>query len=83
MEMTVQNSKKYNLTELLQYSSHGLEMGICVVIGVLMGYFLDKYFHTSPYLTIIFMLFGVAAAVKAGIRLIRKVEKDDERNDNK
>jgi ATP synthase protein I len=83
MEMTMQNSKKYNLAELLQYSSHGLEMGICVVIGVLMGYFLDKYFHTSPYLTIIFMLFGVAAAVKAGIRLIRKVEKDDERNDNK
>ena len=83
MEMTVQNSKKYNLTEFLQYSSLGLEMGICVVIGILMGYFLDKYFHTSPYLTIIFMLFGVAAAVKAGIRLIRKVEKDDERNDNK
>jgi ATP synthase protein I len=83
MEMTMQNNKKYNLVELLQYSSHGLEMGICVVIGILMGYFLDKYFHTSPYLTIIFMLFGVAAAVKTAIRLIKQVEKDDKRNDNK
>jgi len=83
MEMTVQNNKKYNLVELLQYSSHGLEMGICVVIGIVIGYFLDKYFHTSPYLTIIFMLFGVAAAVKTAIRLIKQVEKDDKRNDNK
>ena len=83
MEMTVQNNKKYNLVELLQYSSHGLEMGLCVVIGIVIGYFLDKYFHTSPYLTIIFMLFGVAAAVKTAIRLIKQVEKDDKRNDNK
>ncbi len=83
MEMIVQNNKKYNLVELLQYSSHGLEMGICVVIGIVIGYFLDKYFHTSPYLTIIFMLFGVAAAVKTAIRLIKQVEKDDKRNDNK
>jgi len=83
MEMIVQNNKKYNLVELLQYSSHGLEMGICVVIGIVIGYFLDKYFHTSPYLTIIFMLFGVAAAVKTALRLIKQVEKDDKRNDNK
>ena len=79
----MQNNKKYNLVELLQYSSHGLEMGICVVIGIVIGYFLDKYFHTSPYLTIIFMLFGVAAAVKTALRLIKQVEKDDKRNDNK
>ena len=83
MEIAVQNNKKYNLMELLQYSSHGLEMGLCVVIGSVMGYYLDKYFHTSPYLTIIFMLFGVAAAVKTAIRLIKQVEKDDKRNDNK
>ncbi|HVN95568.1 MAG TPA: AtpZ/AtpI family protein [Syntrophorhabdaceae bacterium] len=77
------NNKRDNLVALLQYSSHGLEMGLCVVIGILMGYYLDKLFHSSPYLTIIFMLFGVAAAVKAAIRLLKKIEKDDERNDNK
>ncbi len=83
MVTNMPNNKKANLTELLQYSSRGLEMGLNVVVGIVMGYYLDKYFKTSPYLTIIFMLFGVAAAVKTAIRLIRKVEKDDERNDNK
>lgn len=81
--MTAQNNKKDNFTTLLQYSSVGLEMGLCVVIGITLGYFLDKYFQTSPYLTILFMLFGIAAAIKTIVRLIKQVAKDDERNNGK
>lgn len=83
MAMTAQNSKKDNFTTLLQYSSVGLEMGLCVVIGITLGYFLDKYFQTSPYLTILFMFFGIAAAIKTIVRLIKQVAKDDERNNGK
>ncbi|MBA4391391.1 MAG: hypothetical protein C0399_10690 [Syntrophus sp. (in: bacteria)] len=83
MVMTAQNYKKDNILPLLRYSSVGLEMGLCVVIGITLGYFLDKYFHTSPYLTIIFLFFGIAAAIKTIMRLIKQVAKDDERNNDK
>lgn len=83
MAMTAQNSKKDNITTLLQYSSVGLEIGLCVVIGITLGYFLDKYFQTSPYLTILFLFFGIAAAIKTILRLIKQVAKDDERNNGK
>ena len=83
MAMTAQNSKKDNFLPFLRYSSVGLEMGLCVVIGITLGYFLDKYFHTSPYLTILFMFFGIAAAIKTIMKLIKQVAKDDERNNDK
>jgi ATP synthase protein I len=83
MAMTLQNSKKDNILPFLRYSSVGLEMGLCVVIGITSGYYLDKYFSTSPYLTILFMLFGIGAAIKTILRLIKQVAKDDERNNDK
>jgi len=32
-----------------------------IAIGLAVGYFLDKWFRSSPYLTIIFTLYGIAA----------------------
>ncbi|HOE17516.1 MAG TPA: AtpZ/AtpI family protein [Syntrophorhabdaceae bacterium] len=80
MDMTLQESKKDVVKSLLSYSSLGLEMGLSVAIGIAIGYFLDIFFKTSPYLTIIFMIFGVAAAMKTIIVLLKKVQKDNERD---
>lgn len=65
---------------LMKYSSLGLEMGFCVVIGLAMGYYLDKWFKTSPYLTILFMMFGIGAASKAVYRAYKSLKEEDERN---
>ncbi len=67
---------------LISYSSLGLEMGLCVAIGIGIGYFLDRFFHTSPYLTIIFMIFGIIAAMKTIYQLLKKIEKENERDKN-
>lgn len=83
MDMTIQSSKKDVVRSLLSYSSLGLEMGLSVAIGIAIGYFLDSFFKTSPYLTIIFMIFGVAAAMKTIFTLLKKVQKDDERDNHK
>lgn len=37
----------------------------CVIIGVLIGRFLDGFFGTSPWLLALFSLLGVAAAFKS------------------
>ncbi len=78
--MSISEDKKDVVKSLLSYSSLGLEMGLSVVIGIGIGYFLDYYFKTSPYLTIIFMLFGIVAAFKTIYMLLKKVKKEDERN---
>jgi len=83
MVKPVTDSKKEIVKSLISYSSLGLEMGISVAIGIAIGYFLDKYFKTSPYLTIIFMIFGIVAAFKSIYELIKKTEKEDGRDNNK
>jgi ATP synthase protein I len=83
MVMSLSEDKREVVKSLLSYSSLGLEMGLCVAIGIGIGYFLDKYFTTSPYLTIIFMFFGIIAAMKTIYQLMKKLEKENERNKNK
>lgn len=82
MNMVLKDSKKETIRSLIDFSSLGLEMGLSVAIGVAMGYFLDRFFKTYPYLTIIFTFFGIAAALKTVIMLIRKIKKENERNNN-
>jgi ATP synthase protein I len=64
-------SRPKHYTDLLKYSSLGLEMGAAVVIGLLAGIYLDRRFGTEPWLTLIFLLFGFVAAGRAVARVIR------------
>jgi F0F1-type ATP synthase assembly protein I len=43
------------------YSTVGLMFPASIVVGFAIGYFLDQLFKTSPYLLIIFTLYGIAA----------------------
>ncbi len=45
----------------------------CVFVGYVIGYFLDKAFHTG-FLKIVFLLLGVAAGL---IELVRELNKPD------
>lgn len=47
-------------------------MGVSLVIGLLMGWFLDRLFHTEPWLMLLFLVFGLAAGFKSVIRLAQK-----------
>lgn len=55
-------------------ASVGLEMGVAVFVGWWVGQFLDKEFDTTPWLMILFLLLGVAAAFKAIIRTARQAQ---------
>jgi len=48
----------------IKTSAVGLEFGLSIGIGAILGYFLDKHFHISPYGLIIGTLFGMAAGTK-------------------
>ena len=71
-------SRPKHYTDLLKYSSLGLEMGAAVVIGLLAGIYLDRRFGTEPWLTLIFLLFGFVAAGRAVARVIRAGVPDED-----
>lgn len=72
---------KDNMRSFLSYSSLGLELGLSVAIGIALGFFLDRVFKTYPYLTIIFMIFGIISGFRTVYKILRKIEKEDERRD--
>jgi F0F1-type ATP synthase assembly protein I len=57
------SGKKIRQNEtLLEASSIGLMFPIAIGLGYVWGWGMDKFFHTSPWLTWIFTGFGVIAA---------------------
>lgn len=52
---------KEDKKKLAAYSTVGLMFPISIGIGYVIGYFLDEWLKTSPYLTIVFVFYGIAA----------------------
>lgn len=71
--------RKELFRELGRYSALGLEMAISVVIGLAIGYYLDKWLGTSPWLTIVWIALGFAAGVRSLYRSAVQSEKDLEK----
>lgn len=59
-------------------STAGLELGISVALGLLLGYWLDTQAGTGPWLMILFLLFGLVAGFRGVIRAVKRAEKDAE-----
>jgi ATP synthase protein I len=72
------DDKKETLFSYLTYGTLGLEMGISLVVGLGIGYYLDRTFGTTPIFLIIFMILGILAGMKRLYTLWKKAEKEDE-----
>jgi ATP synthase protein I len=68
-------------SQVSRYSTVGLELGFSVAIGVLGGYYLDRWLNTSPWLTIFLLLCGVAAGFKRVYQALKELEKEQEEED--
>ena len=49
----------------------GVQFGACVVVGVGVGYYLDRWLGTEPFLLLLVMLFGFAAGIRTLLRFAR------------
>ena len=70
--------KKHNrelLRGLYMISQIGFTIAACVVVGVLLGRFLDSVLNTTPLLLIIFSLLGAGAGFKAIYELVKSKSK--------
>ena len=55
----------------------GTELVAAVVVGTIIGFILDSWFDTKPWLIIIFFFLGAAAGMLNVIRTANKMQKED------
>jgi ATP synthase protein I len=67
--------------QLLQASTIGLNLVFSTFIGLAIGYGLDRLFHTSPWLTMVFLLLGIVAGFRELWRLARKEDNGPDKKD--
>jgi ATP synthase protein I len=58
--------------QLLEASTVGLNLVLSTFVGLAIGYGLDYLFHTSPWLTIIFLIIGIITGFRELIRIAKK-----------
>jgi ATP synthase protein I len=66
--------------KLAAYSTVGLMFPVSIAVGLAIGYFLDRWFNTSPYLIIIFTLYGIVGGF---VNLIRVTGPNKKKNDER
>ena len=76
--------KKQVLTESEQRGSFmgsafklGTELVAAVAVGTIIGFILDNWFDTKPWLIIIFFFLGAAAGMLNVIRTASRMQKED------
>jgi F0F1-type ATP synthase assembly protein I len=65
--------------QYLSNASIGIEMGAALVVGMAIGWFLDRTFGTRPWCLAIFTGFGIVAGFRNVLRAARKAA--DQEND--
>ena len=66
--------------QLMQASTIGINLVLSTFVGLAIGYGLDSLFHTSPWLTIIFLILGIIAGFR---ELLRIANRQDNGTDTK
>lgn len=57
----MRNDEPSVLKQLARLSTIGISLVAATAIGLLIGYGLDRWLGTSPWLTMIFTIFGIVA----------------------
>ena len=68
-------NKGSNVTSLGEALKIGTELVAAVVVGATLGFILDNWFDTKPWLTICFFFMGVTAGILNVIRSAKKINK--------
>ena len=61
---------------MARYGAAGLEFSSPMLAGAIIGHYLDRYFKTDPYLTLVFFLLGVFAGFYRLVTILRDFQKE-------
>lgn len=74
--------KKSIFKVILEASALGINFVLCVIIGAVLGYLIDKLINTFPVFSLIFLAAGFVAGVREIHRFVRKVNREDGQRSN-
>ncbi|SDN43118.1 AtpZ/AtpI family protein [Desulfonauticus submarinus] len=60
----------------------GIHLVSCTFVGLLIGYYLDKWLGTKPWLLIAFLIFGIAAGFKNMYLETKKIQEADKKGED-
>ena len=68
------NGSHNDIFKALAYLSQiGITIFVCVALGLFIGWLLDRWLGTSPWLLIVFILLGIAAAIKSIVDFAKRM----------
>ncbi len=70
----MENEKKKGRREEIILSSAGLMFPASIIVGVLIGYLLDKFLKTFPYLTVALTIIGIIAGFYNILKVYRMMK---------
>ena len=73
LKVEKENPQTSNIGQAFKLST---ELVAAVLVGTIIGFILDNWFDTKPWLIIIFFFIGVAAGITNVIRSAKKMQKD-------
>jgi len=79
----VKDKDKKLIKQVFHLSSIGFSLVFAIVIGLVVGIFLDRKFDTAPWLTLLFLTFGIIAGFRNIFYIFKKYGLDYEDRDEK
>ena len=74
LKVEKENAQTSNIGQAFKLST---ELVAAVLVGTIIGFILDNWFDTKPWLIIIFFFLGAAAGMLNVIRAAKKMQKED------
>ena len=74
--MAGEKEDKSVFRQLFTVGTLGIQFALSIFVGFAIGYYLDKFFKTFPWLTVIFLILGIVAAFRELFKLARKQDGD-------
>lgn len=73
--MANQQPEKPVFRQIFEASTVGIHLVLCIIAGAVAGYFLDSFFGTFPYLSLVFFVLGIISGFREVFRIARKADK--------
>ena len=73
MPLDIIEEAKKNFNDFGFYLKSGIEMISAIIVGLLIGLFLDSYFETKPLFLILFLILGFASGILSVFRTVKKL----------
>ena len=77
--MVEPKERPLSFAKYLSAASIGIEMGAALVVGMGIGWFIDRTFKTEPWFLVIFTGFGIVAGFRNMIVAARKAAAEGNR----